>query len=189
MSYSNLRNRKSRTAKLPLAALIAAVFITAFSTPAMAGSYGDTSDPFDAAPSDNVDLPYAPAAANADFSVPYSDALGSGGQSWRGLLTGTMQTTAPCVTYNQATQAGGSATTTGSIAVYKSASEVSNALSVSGSAGYRGVAKLRFLQALVVALVSHQTQFMPWPRFIRIWAWSIWGNSPSCRELMSSLLR
>jgi len=143
MSYLNLRSPKSRNVKLPLATVIAAVFIAAFSTPAMAGSYGNTSDPFDAAPSDNVDLPYTPAVANADFSVPYSDALGSGGQSWRGLLTGTMQTTAPCVSYNQATQAGGSATTTGSIAVYKSASEVANALSVSGSAGYRGVAKVK----------------------------------------------
>lgn len=143
MSYPNLRNRKSQTAKLPLATFIAAVFIAAFSTPAIAGSYGNTSDPFDATPSDNVDSPYMPAVANADFSVPYVDALGSGGQSWRGLLTGTMQTTAPCVSYNQATQAGGSATTTGSIAVYKSASEVANALSVSGSAGYRGVAKVK----------------------------------------------
>ena len=143
MSYLNLRSRKSQTAKLPLVTLIAAVFIAAFSTPAIAGSYGNTSDPFDATPSDNVDLPYMPAVANADFSVPYSDALGSGGQSWRGLLTGTMQTTAPCVSYNQATQAGGSATTTGSIAVYKSASEVASALSVSGSAGYSGVAKVK----------------------------------------------
>jgi len=143
MSYSDLRSPKSRTVKLPLATVIAAVFIAAFSTPAMAGSYGNTSDPFDAAPSDNVDLPYTPAVPNADFSVPYSDALGSGGESWRGLLTGTMQTTAPCVSYNQATQAGGSATTTGSIAVYKSASEVANALSVSGSAGYKGIAKVK----------------------------------------------
>jgi len=143
MSYLNLRSRKSQTAKLPLATVIAAVFIAAFSTPAIASSYGNTSDPFDQGPSDNVDLPYMPAVANADFSVPYVDALGSGGQSWRGLLTGTMQTTAPCVSYNQATQAGGSATTTGSISVYKSASEVANALSVSGSAGYRGVAKVK----------------------------------------------
>ena len=143
MSYLTLRSPKSRTVKLPVATLFAAVFIAAASTPAMAGSYGNTSDPFDAAPSDNVDLPYTPAVANADFSVPYSDALGSGGDSWRGLLTGTMQTTAPCVTYNQATQAGGSATTTGSIAVYKSASEVANALSVSGSAGYKGIAKVK----------------------------------------------
>ena len=143
MSYLNLRSRKSQTAKLPLATVIAAVFIAAFSTPAIASSYGNTSDPFDQAPSDNADLPYMPAEANADFSVPYSDALGSGGQSWRGLLTGTMQTTAPCVSSNQATQAGGSATTTGSIAVYKSASEVAHALSVSGSAGYRGVAKVK----------------------------------------------
>ena len=143
MSYLNLRSRKSQTAKLPLATVIAAVFIAAFSTPAIASSYGNTSDPFDQAPSDNVDLPYMPAEANADFSVPYSDALGSGGQSWRGLLTGTMQTTVPCVSSNQATQAGGSATTTGSIAVYKSASEVAHALSVSGSAGYRGVAKVK----------------------------------------------
>ena len=143
MSYLNLRSPKSQTAKLHIATAIAAVFIAAASTPAMAGSYGNTSDPFDATPSDNVDLPYMPAVANADFSVPYSDALGSGGQSWRGLLTGTMQTTAPCVSSNQATQAGGSASTTGSIAVYKSASEVANALSVSGSAGYRGIAKVK----------------------------------------------
>ena len=143
MSRLNLQTKFHMSSKKVAATVLAAIFTAAFSTPAIAGTYGDTSDPFDAAPSDNVDLPYSPAAANSDFSVPYSDALGSGGQSWRGLLTGTMQTTAPCVSYNQATQAGGSATTTGSIAVYKSASEVANALSVSGSAGYRGVAKVK----------------------------------------------
>jgi len=142
MSGLNLQHKFHMSSKKVAATVLAAIFTAAFSTPAIAGTYGDTSDPFDSVPTDNVDLPYSPAEANADFSVPYSDALGSGGQSWRGLLTGTMQTTAPCVTYNQATQAGGSATTKGRIVVYKSASQAAQALSVSGSAGYKGVAKV-----------------------------------------------
>lgn len=143
MPSSHIPKTSAQSAKVRIAIATAAIFIAAFSTPAIAGSYGSTSDPLEAAPNDNVDLPYLPAEANSDFSVPYSDALGSGGQSWRGLLSGTMQTTAPCVTSNQATQAGGSASTSGSIAVYKSASEVAHALSVSGSAGYKGVARVK----------------------------------------------
>ena len=143
MSRLNLQHKFHMSSKKVAATVLAAIFTAAFATPAIAGTYGDTSDPFDSAPTDNADLPYSPAEANADFSLPYSDALGSGGQSWRGLLTGTMQTTAPCVSSTQATHAGGSATTTGSIAIYKSASEASHALSVSGSAGYKGVAKVK----------------------------------------------
>ena len=89
----------SRHQKKPLfALLIAGVLIVTFPVKAMAVSTTYSSDPFDAPPTDNVDLPYTPAEANSDFSLPYSNALGSGGQSWRGILSGTMQTTAPCVT-------------------------------------------------------------------------------------------
>ena len=134
----------SRHLKKPLFALpIAGLLIVTFPVKAMAASTTYSSDPFDAPPTDNVDLPYTPAEANSDFSLPYSNALGSGGQSWRGILSGTMQTTAPCVTYDQALQAGGTANTTGKIAIYKSASKVAEALSVSGSAGYKGVAKVQ----------------------------------------------
>lgn len=126
------------------AALLGAALLSTLPIEAMAlstlESYPD--DPLDAAPSSNADTPFIPASAGSDFTLPYSDALGSGGQSWRGIMSGTMQTTAPCVTYDQATQAGGSATTKGSIAIYNSANEVAHALSVSAGGGYRGVAKV-----------------------------------------------
>jgi hypothetical protein len=138
--FSSKTSRRGRKSLLALP--IAAFLIITFPVRAMAVSTAYSSDPFDAPPTNNVDLPYTPAEANSDFSLPYSNALGSGGQSWRGLLSGTMQTTAPCVTYDQALQAGGTANTTGKIAIYKSASKVAEALSVSGSAGYKGVAKV-----------------------------------------------
>ena len=138
--FSTNASRNQR--KSFFATLIAGALIVAFPIKAMAGNPAYSSDPFNSPPTDNVDLPYTPAEANSDFSLPYSDALGSGGQSWRGILSGTMQTTAPCVTNEQALQAGGSANTTGKIAIYTSASKVAEALSVSGSAGYKGVAKV-----------------------------------------------
>lgn len=135
--------QKSPSAKVKSAFIILFVsfFVatTSINSMALSSLDGDTSDPLDEGPVTNADTPFTPAAANSDFRLPYSDALGSGGQSWRGILSGTMQTTAPCVTYNQATQAGGSATTKGSIAIYESASEVAHALSVSASVGYKGM--------------------------------------------------
>ena len=126
------------------ASLLGAALLTAIPIEAVALSVLQPypNDPLDVAPSTNADTPFIPASAGSDFTLPYSDALGSGGQSWRGIMSGTMQTTAPCVTYDQATQAGGSATTKGSIAIYKSANEVSHALSVSAGGGYKGVAKV-----------------------------------------------
>jgi len=126
------------------AALLGAALLTTLPIEAVALSVLQPypNDPLDITPSTNADNPFIPASAGSDFTLPYSDALGSGGQSWRGIMSGTMQTTAPCVTYNQATQAGGSATTKGSIAIYNSANEVAHALSVSAGGGYKGVAKV-----------------------------------------------
>lgn len=137
--------KKSRSKfKTVCASLLGAALLTTIPIEAVALSVLQPypNDPLDVKPSTNADTPFIPASAGSDFTLPYSDALGSGGQSWRGIMSGTMQTTAPCVTYNQATQAGGSATTKGSIAIYESANEVAHALSVSAGGGYRGVAKV-----------------------------------------------
>lgn len=144
MNPLNRRLRIRRTRSTLPAIMLAAVLVAILPIRAVALSTLDSypNDPLDVAPSTNADSPFIPASAGSDFTLPYSDALGSGGQSWRGIMSGTMQTTAPCVTYDQATQAGGSATTKGSIAIYSSANEVSHALSVSAGGGYRGVARV-----------------------------------------------
>ena len=139
--FNKTRHRGARTV---CAAFLAAALVSTFPIKSMALSTLESypNNPLDATTSTNADTPFIPAFAGSDFTLPYSDALGSGGQSWRGIMSGTMQTTAPCVTYDQASQAGGSATTKGSIAIYKSANEVAHALSVSAGGGYKGVAKV-----------------------------------------------
>ncbi len=145
MYFNPLFNKtRHRSARTVCAAFLAAALVSTFPIKSMALSTLESypNNPLDATTSTNADTPFIPASAGSDFTLPYSDALGSGGKSCRGIMSGTMQTTAPCVTYNQATQAGGSATTKGSIAIYQSANEVAHALSVSAGGGYKGVAKV-----------------------------------------------
>jgi uncharacterized protein YjbI with pentapeptide repeats len=130
-----------------IASLVCALLAIASASLASASPFGLSADPLNPSSSsiNNVLLPYQPASANVPFSVPYSPNLGSGGASWQDYLTGTMQTTAPCVSFTNTAQApGGMATTTGSLAVYQSASQAASALSAGGSVGYRmrGVASI-----------------------------------------------
>lgn len=78
----------------------------------------------------------SPAAANSTFCIPYTNQLGSGGESWQNILSGTMQTVQTCENYNVSTQIGGNSTTYGAIDIYETSAEVSQALSVGGSVGY-----------------------------------------------------
>ena len=82
----------------------------------------------------------SPAYANSDFCLAYVDTLGTGGGSWQNVLSGTMQTTPTCQTPQSATKVGGDTTTAGSIAIYETAAEAQQALSVSASVGYSSAA-------------------------------------------------
>ncbi len=77
-----------------------------------------------------------PSRAGTNFCLAYDPALGSGGQSWVNLLSGTMQTTPSCQTLPPPTQIGGNVQVTGQIDVYDSASEAQAALSASANVGY-----------------------------------------------------
>lgn len=78
----------------------------------------------------------SPAAANSTFCIPYTNQLGSGGESWKNILSGTMQTVQTCENYDVSTQIDGNSTTYGAIDIYETSAEVSQALSVGGTVGY-----------------------------------------------------
>lgn len=77
-----------------------------------------------------------PARAGTSFCLAYNPGLGSGGQSWANVLSGTMQTTPSCQTLPPPTQIGGNVQVTGQIDVYQSASAAQSALSVAANVGY-----------------------------------------------------
>ena len=82
----------------------------------------------------------SPAYANSDFCLAYVDTLGTGGGSWQNILSGTMQTTPTCQTTQTSSQVAGDTTTSGTIAIYETAAEAQQALSVSASVGYSSAA-------------------------------------------------
>jgi hypothetical protein len=81
--------------------------------------------------------PFPPPAPNAPFTLPYTSALGSGGQSWVNYLTATGETTGSCEVYPYPSNQGGNAQTTGAIFVYQDAAAVQSDLNIGGSIAYK----------------------------------------------------
>jgi hypothetical protein len=68
--------------------------------------------------------------------MPYTTALGTGGQTWKNLLSANGAIMPGCETFS-ASQAGGDVITTGSIQIYQTAAEVQQSLSVGASITYK----------------------------------------------------
>lgn len=80
---------------------------------------------------------FVPAAPNTTYSIPYTTAVGTGGQTWKNLYSANGQISPnQCETF-YSSQSGGTAATIGSIQIYESAAEVQQALSVGASITYK----------------------------------------------------
>ncbi len=79
---------------------------------------------------------FVAAAPNAPYSIPYTTAVGTGGQTWKNLYSANGQIATGCETFF-ASQSGGTAATIGNIQIYETAAEVQQALSVGASMTYK----------------------------------------------------
>jgi hypothetical protein len=80
---------------------------------------------------------FVPAAPNSTYSIPYTTAVGTGGQTWRNLYSANGQIAPNVCESFYSSQSGGTATTIGSIQLYETAAEVQQAMSIGASITYK----------------------------------------------------